>query len=684
MNTYPPQPVTFVRGAGHRAVGRRGQALPRLPRAASPSPSLGHAHPAVADALAEQARTLLHVSNLFGTTVGPEVAATLDRLLGGGGQVFFANSGAEANECAIKLARKWGGRGPPRGRQRLRLVPRPHARHAPRHRPAGRSTRRSSRCPRASGTWRGTTSTTLERAIDPSVAAVLLEPVQGEGGVQPATAEYFQGVRALCDERGLLFMVDEVQTGLGRTGRVVRLPALRRPARRRHDGQGARQRRADRRVLGPGRGGRRLRARRPRHHLRRPAAGHRRGARRARGDGGRGRARPGPRRRARGSPPALGAASPASTSVRGLGLLHRRRARRRPRRQGRRRRRPRRRPRGQRRHAAPRCGSRRRCSSPTTRSTRRVAILGEGRWRDAPLPRDRRPDARRAGARCSTSPSSADPPQVLAGKGVALVFEKPSLRTRNSTEMAVVQLGGHPVTIGAAEVGLGVRETPEDVARTLGRLPRRVGRPGVRAREARAHGRRRRRCRSSTCCPTSPPAAGARRPAHASASASAASTAARSPTSATPTTCRRSLSLGAALMRAWRPLRLPARLRPDPSRLDRVRALGGADRACTDRPDEAVARRRRRLHRRVGVDGQGGRGRGPPPGLRGLHRRRRADGRRRARRRLPALPARPPRRGGRGRGLDVDRGAWSGSRPRTACTPSRGLLVLPGSSRDDA
>src|SRR3546814_20603140 len=87
------------------------------------SSDLGHAHPAVAGALAAQAGQLLHVSNLFGTTVGPEVAATLDRLLGVGqpgwpdpsegtrGQVFFANSGAEANECALKLARRFGGRG---------------------------------------------------------------------------------------------------------------------------------------------------------------------------------------------------------------------------------------------------------------------------------------------------------------------------------------------------------------------------------------------------------------------------------------------------------------------------------------------------------------------------------------------------------------------------------------------
>ena len=78
--------------------------------------SLGHAHPAVADAVAEQARTLSHVSNLYGNTLAPEVARTIDRLINGGsgqagGQVFFANSGAEANECALKLARRWAGLG---------------------------------------------------------------------------------------------------------------------------------------------------------------------------------------------------------------------------------------------------------------------------------------------------------------------------------------------------------------------------------------------------------------------------------------------------------------------------------------------------------------------------------------------------------------------------------------------
>ena len=111
MATYAPPPVTFVRGQGSLLWDDTGrQYLDFLSGLAVTS--LGHAHPAVADAICAQARTLLHVSNLFGTEPQRQVAATLDRLLAAGpGRVFFCNSGAEANECAIKLARRWGGRG---------------------------------------------------------------------------------------------------------------------------------------------------------------------------------------------------------------------------------------------------------------------------------------------------------------------------------------------------------------------------------------------------------------------------------------------------------------------------------------------------------------------------------------------------------------------------------------------
>src|SRR5438270_4541087 len=114
MPTYPPTPVTFVRGEGTRLYDEDGRRYLDFLSGLAVT-ALGHCHPVVTEAIAEQARTLVHVSNLFGNVVGPDVAATLDRLVGGGtpagGRVFLANSGAEANECAIKLARRWAGPG---------------------------------------------------------------------------------------------------------------------------------------------------------------------------------------------------------------------------------------------------------------------------------------------------------------------------------------------------------------------------------------------------------------------------------------------------------------------------------------------------------------------------------------------------------------------------------------------
>jgi acetylornithine/N-succinyldiaminopimelate aminotransferase len=226
MPTYPPTTLTLVRGEGSWLWDDAGNKYLDLLSGLAVT-SLGHSHPAVAAALHEQAQTLLHVSNLFGTLVGPEVATTLDRLLGVGqpgwpevgtrGQVFFANSGAEANECALKLARRFGGRGrhvvvSAFGSFHGRTLATLHATGQPaKHevfQPLPEGFRHVAWCDLDE----------LEASLDPTVAAILLEPVQGEGGVNPATAEYFQGVRRICDERGILFMVDEVQTGLGRCG----------------------------------------------------------------------------------------------------------------------------------------------------------------------------------------------------------------------------------------------------------------------------------------------------------------------------------------------------------------------------------------------------------------------------------------------------------------------------------
>ena len=221
MPTYAPVDVTFVRGAGTELWDCDGKRYLDLLSGLAVT-SLGHSHPAVADALSQQARTLLHVSNLFRTEIGEEVAATLDVLIGdgspAGGQVFFANSGAEANECALKLARKNGGRGKhvvvsAFGSFHGRTLATLHA--------TGQPTKHEPFQPLPDG-FRHVTYQDLgelERAIDPSVAAVLLEPVQGEGGVNPAPPEYLRAVRRLCDERGVLLIVDEVQTGLARTGR---------------------------------------------------------------------------------------------------------------------------------------------------------------------------------------------------------------------------------------------------------------------------------------------------------------------------------------------------------------------------------------------------------------------------------------------------------------------------------
>jgi len=217
MTTYPPQPVTFTRGEGSFLWDDRGRKYLDFLSGLAVT-SLGHAHPAVADAVCAQARTLLHVSNLYGTEPQRQVAATLDRLVdAGAGRVFFCNSGAEANEAAIKLARKWAGHGrhvvvSAYGSFHGRTLATLHATGQPaKHEPFQ---------PMPDGfrhvAWRDLEQ--LAGCIDPTVAAVLLEPVQGEGGVNPAGAEYFQGVRALCDERGVLMIVDEVQTGLGRTG----------------------------------------------------------------------------------------------------------------------------------------------------------------------------------------------------------------------------------------------------------------------------------------------------------------------------------------------------------------------------------------------------------------------------------------------------------------------------------
>ncbi len=220
MQTYGRLPVAFVRGAGTRLWDSDGKEYLDFLSGLAVT-SLGHAHPEVADAIADQARTLLHVSNLYYNDVQPRVAAKLDALLGGDGRVFFCNSGAEANECAIKLARRHGQRhGGPERFHVLSAYGSFHGRTLTTLAATGQPQKQETFQPLPAGFRQVAFDdlAALAAAMDDRVAAVLLEPVQGEGGVNPATAEYLQGVRRLCDEREALFIVDEVQTGLGRTG----------------------------------------------------------------------------------------------------------------------------------------------------------------------------------------------------------------------------------------------------------------------------------------------------------------------------------------------------------------------------------------------------------------------------------------------------------------------------------
>ncbi|MYG93695.1 MAG: acetylornithine transaminase [Acidimicrobiia bacterium] len=218
MSTYPPPSVMFVRGEGCWLWDRQDRRYLDFLSGIAVC-NLGHAHQRVAEAIAQQAQTLCHVSNLYATEPQLHVARMIDRLIGGlSGQVFFANSGAEANECAIKLARKWAGH----GRYTVISAGRSfHGRTLATLHATGQPEKHEAFQPLPVGfrhvPWDDIAA--LERAIDPTTAAVLLEPIQGEGGINVPSSDYLAAVRELCNERGLLLILDEVQTGLARTGR---------------------------------------------------------------------------------------------------------------------------------------------------------------------------------------------------------------------------------------------------------------------------------------------------------------------------------------------------------------------------------------------------------------------------------------------------------------------------------
>jgi len=214
--TYARFPLALTRGQGTRVWDEEGRCYLDFTSGIAVN-ALGHAHPALRDALAAQAGELIHTSNLFLTRPQALLAARLEKMVGLRGKVFFCNSGAEANEGLYKLARKHGA---PRGRHEIITLDASfHGRTLGGIAATGQSKVKLGFGPPVEGFIN--VPARLEcvaNAVNPRTAAILIEPIQGEGGVRPLPADLLRALRALCDEHGILLLYDEVQCGLGRTG----------------------------------------------------------------------------------------------------------------------------------------------------------------------------------------------------------------------------------------------------------------------------------------------------------------------------------------------------------------------------------------------------------------------------------------------------------------------------------
>lgn len=210
-------PVVFARGEGSRLWDMDGKEYIDFLTGVSVD-SLGHCHPAITKAIQKQAETLVHVSNYF---LMEDKIVAAERLvkLAGMDRIFWSNSGTEANEAALKLARKYG---KPHDKYRfVSALKSFHGRTIGSLSLTGQPKYQENFRPLPEGfdyapyndlaAW--------EAAITPETCALMVEPVQGEGGVYPATPEFLKGLRELCDRYGLLLIYDEVQTGFGRTGK---------------------------------------------------------------------------------------------------------------------------------------------------------------------------------------------------------------------------------------------------------------------------------------------------------------------------------------------------------------------------------------------------------------------------------------------------------------------------------
>ena len=222
LRNYGRPAITLARGEGCRVWDDSGKLYLDFASGIAVN-AVGHCHPRWVNAVAGQAGTLAHVSNLYRNPLQGELAKRLVQHAGAG-RVFFCNSGAEANEALLKLARLHGIRKSGEEGKCFKVLCAKSAFH-------GRTFGGMSATPQekiqkgfrplvpgfAFGELNNLAS--FEALVDEQTAAIFVETIQGEGGVNPATAEFLQGLRALCDKHNLLLMLDEVQCGIGRTGR---------------------------------------------------------------------------------------------------------------------------------------------------------------------------------------------------------------------------------------------------------------------------------------------------------------------------------------------------------------------------------------------------------------------------------------------------------------------------------
>ena len=221
MPTYGRYPLAFVRGQGSRVWDADGKAYLDFGGGIAVN-VLGHA--ALTKVLAEASAQLVHISNLYYNEPQGRLAKKLVELVGTPGKVFFCNSGGEANEGLYKLARKFGN-----GRYEvITFLNSFHGRTLAGISATGQDKVKQGFAPLVEG-FKHVPFNDLEavrQAIGPKTAAILLEPIQGESGIRPATPEFLRGLRRLCDDRQLLLMYDEVQCGIGRTGEFCGFKAI--------------------------------------------------------------------------------------------------------------------------------------------------------------------------------------------------------------------------------------------------------------------------------------------------------------------------------------------------------------------------------------------------------------------------------------------------------------------------